>query len=762
MAIQDKTDYYWNWILAWAPNNLYYDFINVDVCHVPYARAHRNSSFFLKTRLWYAINVSYSNLFWSWYTQIKWEPREVTDTHIIRDDKCDKSKWTVYVMSKSPTGTSKRIFYASITDWCVWNFREVHHSEVGVDKCWDWKFLVTNFVRWEERFALIDDEWDAESASWNDWIQINKVIWGRTYWYFYDESVKNWEYSFNMSWEKHINIWDYIVVYGSLNRGWDGIATQVRYVTWIDSEWRLEVNEPWLWLPVTDIDPDTDEVWWGWLRYTIYSDWWETVWYTWENNITILTNDDSDGKIVISDVWWEWQIIWTADANDKVFILLENWYVWYTSTTWWYNKFMFNESMFAWTDKIALTAYRDILVAFWRQRISAWVPDEKNIYYTMYNQSVSIWIRSRYAFAEQEWVLFFVTNDKRLFKIWISDSVGRYMLDCEDVGEFINWKLSTLVNSDEVYISNGGNELKVFINSRNYPYKQVEDYDEYNLVKWNNVLTHIFKYDNLFKVWTEDFVPNFRITGYKDWIYIWEHWLYDRVNRWANYVNAPVDVPWTGYNTPVIARISAYLIENEIISWQDTSPRLYNLAKLNRLITTLWPWIYSNSTKIRVTSYRHWIWAQYEFPVSPEWNDWLWRMTDLYSNNEVEMSDCLKSSFESAIQDSQTEYKNICGEDNPRLVSYVPQSPWCESVMEYLSLDYWACLNNSFYKFAPTMPLTTNLGENQNYSTQIKLELIWGEWDIICFWWWLAEMFIAPMFTTWSDWEYELKPVTSC
>jgi hypothetical protein len=51
MAQQDKTDWYWNGELAGAVNNLYYDLINVDVCHVPYATNHRNSSFFLKTRL---------------------------------------------------------------------------------------------------------------------------------------------------------------------------------------------------------------------------------------------------------------------------------------------------------------------------------------------------------------------------------------------------------------------------------------------------------------------------------------------------------------------------------------------------------------------------------------------------------------------------------------------------------------------------------------------------------------------------------------
>ena len=54
MAQQDKTDWYWNGVLAGAVNNLYYDFINVDVVHTPYSSNYRNSSFFLQTRMNYA------------------------------------------------------------------------------------------------------------------------------------------------------------------------------------------------------------------------------------------------------------------------------------------------------------------------------------------------------------------------------------------------------------------------------------------------------------------------------------------------------------------------------------------------------------------------------------------------------------------------------------------------------------------------------------------------------------------------------------
>jgi hypothetical protein len=94
---------------------------------------------------------------------------------------------------------------------------------------------------------------------------------------------------------------------------------------------------------------------------------------------------------------------------------------------------------------------------------------------------------------------------------------------------------------------------------------------------------------------------------------------------------------------------------------------------------------------------------------------------------------------------------------------YIAQnSPWCEDYDELITESHWVCINDKIYELASTMPLVTDLWENQDYCTQIKLELIWWKGDIICFGWRLAEMFIAPLFTTWPDWEYQLQPNTNC
>ncbi|MBO7716553.1 MAG: hypothetical protein J6S85_23510 [Methanobrevibacter sp.] len=87
MAQQDKTDWYWNGVLAGAVNNLYYDFINVDVVHVPYATTHRNSSFFLQTRRAYVPSAK-----WDKFATDTHRDWDVVDIKYIWRDSCSKDE----------------------------------------------------------------------------------------------------------------------------------------------------------------------------------------------------------------------------------------------------------------------------------------------------------------------------------------------------------------------------------------------------------------------------------------------------------------------------------------------------------------------------------------------------------------------------------------------------------------------------------------------------------------------------------------------
>ena len=785
MAQQDKTDWYWNGELAGAVNNLYYDFINVDVCHVPYATQNRNSSFFLKTRLSYKIDTS-----WSEWTDTAWW--EVVDIKIIWDDNCNEEKWIVYALWKK--AKSKAIFAAPITDWCVWKFfncsenctpswgdEDVYDECPDMDNiewCWDWRLFTTDFVKWSryDWEQLVKKTWEEELVSvWvYTWIQINRYNLWTTLWYFSDEYVENWKWEFKW---KILVPWNYLLVYASANDkdDWSNPTPawypwQVRMITWVEvwSDWitRITVNSPWLWFKVpSDIDDEETIVTkkWRHVSYAVFEDWWEVVGFT-DSNKIYLMNDASDcraTRLYVQDSITKTNIISVTDCNDKIFILTDNWYVHYSKEWIWYNKFFIDDDMFAWADKTSILWYRDMLLAFGRRHIALWVPDEQNRFWTMYNQSTTIGTWSRYSYAEYDWDIVFVSNDKRLLILEIA-STWRYWLNLNDVWSSmrINWKLSMLVPWDEVYVWSEDNNLKIFVNTKPIPYIQSPRYAynaDINTSDWNT-MTHIYKFDTLFRVWTEDHISGILIKWAIEWIFFWEDGIYSRIN-WS------ID-EW-GWD--IIAKINAYLIDNESDwtwvnnSWLSQRPKLHNLAKLNRLITVLWPGEYSNNSKIKITTYSKWIGYTYEVPISWDWNDWLWLMTTYYKKesldyDEREKLECMLST----LQDSQKQYQPNCP-DWEVYRQYVRQErPWCGSYTEMLTESHWVCINDKLYELAPTMPLVTDLWENQNYATQIKLELIWWKGDKICFGWWLAELFIAPLFTKGPDWEYQLQPNTDC
>ena len=768
MAQQDKTDWYWNGELAGAVNNLYYDLINVDVCHVPYATNHRNSSFFLKTRLAYTISEKWDSSETKWY--------EVTDLKILWESTCSNESWWVYALWRKDWN-KKTLFKATIENWCVKNFKRITDPMVQSGTCWDWKLLVTDYVKWEKydinnnhNDILEDDDTSVTPFSWDaSWIQINQYNLWTQIWLFSDENVKNWRYKFKTTWDA-LKQGNYILVYYSNNLDDSGFAWQVRMVTGFDSKGRIVVDAPWLWFKVIDTSDfaewESKEQEWNGLRYAFFTDWWEVVGFTNNKDINLFywpaDTITTDYISVYNQAWLPWtaakgKIIWVASTSSKVFVLTQNWYIHYSKEWYGYNKFFIDDDMFAWPDKIAITAYRDMVLAFGRRHIAIWVPDEQDKFWTMYDQSQTIWLWSRYSFTEYNWYLMFVSNDKRLLTLWIWDTAWRYLLEYKNVEQLIDGKLSSLIPWDEVFLWSDNNDLRVICNKRYEPYEARNWRAD---IKINEVpiSTNIYKYDTLFQVWTEDYIRWHLLKWATEWVYFGEDWIYVRQDKQLDCWDAAFETV-----------INAYLMENESdwVWWNNSRlanrPKLYNLAKLNRIITTLWPGIYSNSSKIRVTAYSKWIWYQYEFPISWDWNDWLWLITSYYTNEwfspeESEKIECMKT----VIQDSQYEYQYNCS-DWDVFRQYIAQhSPWCEDYGELITESHAICINDKIYQIAPTMPLTTSLWENQQYSTQIKLELIWWEWDIICFGWRLAEMFIAPLFSVGPDWEYQLQPETNC
>lgn len=753
MAVQDKTDFRWNGKLSGAVNNLYYDLINVDVVHTPYSTMHRNSSFFLKTRLWFVADNSLKEKLEdddvTWY--------DITDVKIIWDSACEKKDWTVYCMVRS--GLNKYIYRCEIENWCLsgdWTWLDWNPYSVG--SCSDWRFFVSKYSNWENIAPI---SWDSGYVVY-DWIQINKIELWTTYWYLSTKWIEDWDWDEFNRWTNGIQVGDYVVVTNTSNWATSWISWERRQIVWLDDTGtRLLLDAPWSWLSNIDLENATieKEAYWYNVTFRIIRWEWENVWFTDDKNLILVSKDN---QIEFKYRWWGGsKIIWVTEAWDKVFVLLDNWYIHY-NTTWWYDKFLLSDSMDAWVDKSAITSYRDIILAFGNRQIAVWVPDDNNKYWTMYNQSTTIWTWSRYSFAEHDWDIVFVSNDKRLMDLAIDWSVWRYALKMQDIWQMLNSKLSTMFPDDEVFVWSYNNNLRVFVQTKQRPY-YIDDW-EVKKDTSNNSETHIYKFDTLFQIWSEDHVEWMLMSWVTEWLWYWKWWAFLR--KWYKDIAS-----FWGWDY-VKSIINAYLIENEWTA-QEWQPDLFTLAKLNKLITVLWPGIYTDKTKIHIQSYWQWIWLDYYFPVNNtqldddwnviSWNKWVEMISRAYDTwwirPEPVIDDCLLQ----AIQDSQTRYNPKCTDsDKIGLQTLLPDEPWCDGKKEYTVQDHWVCVNDSLYRFAPTMPLVTSLGENQNYSTQIKIELTSEEWDIVCFGGWLAELFIAPIWITWADWEYELSPETEC
>lgn len=765
MANIDKTDFWRNGKLSGAVNLLYSDLLNVDVVKPPYSWWNRNSSFFLQTRLWY-IAEQYVQEYMTRLHSDWWTDWWVTDIDIIYDTNCSEESWTIYMVISNGSWSKKLIVTWRIKDWCFvpWSLAEpnfgMNYDNCG---CWDWKLFKTNSPKWD-RVPITTNDWDTVV-----WIQVNKLEGWVYRGYFTTQWILNW----TDSWTNSVKAWDYLVAIQSSNTDWSWFAWQTRMVTGYSDNWKyLVLDTPWNWFAVADENWNTySEVRWWDVTVRVYRDEWQVMWVSNWNQLLVFTWDSD--YIAYIPTWW--CIISVAESNWRIFALYNNWYVRY-SRVWWRDQFFFDDEMYAGNDKSSLYAYRDFVLAFGKRSISVWTPIEYNntVYYTMYQQSWTMWLKSRYSYWEHDWNLIFVSNDNRLMALWVAATSWKYMLSFEDIWQEIIWgKLANMLDTDEAFIADYDNELRVLIQTKSNPTKEDS----------KNSQTHIYKFDNQFKIWTEDHLENILMKGFKWWIWYWVWWLYIRwlVTEWVDTYNIVQD--WREWQAvdfrqnptllivssmvykpnPVVAKVWAFLIENEQ-TWLSWNPDLFNLAKLNRLIVTLGYGKYSSNTKIKITSYREWIWEITEVDTL-ETNDWIKLISLSYMWEDLDEYPELKAKKQCLIDtiwESQSWYLPECTANDVKVTDLIKDIPRCEWSKRINFQDHNICIDSSIYELAPHKPLVIDwLWSTQHYSSQIKLEIISKSWDILNFGWFLAELFIAPIGDKWADWENSVE-LSSC
>jgi hypothetical protein len=749
MANIDWTDMRWNGKLSWAVDLLYYDKVNVDITHPPYSWRDRNSSFFFRTRKWYQADWTIER-YLSRYVDTE---REIKDIKIVWEDTCTKNNWNVYYLCVSTDWLYKEVLIQDIIDWCA-DTDEEHIKWIGRlprrwCTCWDDRLFTTTYVKWKPyRFLQNVDtkEFDDESSTW---IQINRKEWWVVRGYMFDEDINSWEFKYAA-----IPVWAYVVAYMSTNVDGSWFCWQVRTVVWVSKWWEIMLNEPWLWF--SDLLDDNEEVRWWWISYKIFTDWWDVVWFTSYWWVEVIVDPDNiaswERVLQMCDFHqWTWGcIISTTSDTNRMYFLYENGYIHYGGI--WMNKFFstVDDAIYAGKDKTSITIYRDTILAFWRKNIAVWLWDSTWQYAQMYRQSASIWLKNRYAYWEYNWDMLFVSNDNRLLALQFESNAWTHMLNFEDVWAYANPFLKAMLPTDEVYLWVDNNQLRIFINSRS-------SIDRDNL----NSRTTILKYDTIFQTWTVDELKYFIIRWCYEWLYYWDS-VYVR-NWWedSQYDSTTNDYIPREYTV----HISAFLLENEN-NWMANeygSADLFHLAALQKVILLLWTWRYTDElTKLKITEWRWWWGRQYEINCL-ENNDWVKMIWYAYNGEQldeefIKKKQCVLDS----LNDGSKQIRAKCSEWH-KIQDPIKQIPWCEFDQDVQFWEHNVCINDEIYELAPTMPLTINLWDQENYNSGIKLELISQNWDVINFWWFMAQLHFATLWSSiWWDWEYQIDIDTGC
>lgn len=743
MASLEWTQLWWNGKLNSSSDLLYYDKINVDVVHPPYATRDRNSSFFLKTRRWYKADEDIQK--WL-FENNNWKQYDVVDVDILWEDKCEEKNWTVYYMCISQQWDEKIILSRIIKGWLIDNNINMVYKTFQYCKCADEKFFKTSYVKWNAK-KLYESWWN---SFWEKGIQINRIEWWAMRWYFTDVNVKEGKEKYDWIW---IMPWDYLVVYGSENWNDDWFCWQIRTITGYNSiTWEFALDSAWSWFQ----DWESEVQWWN-LSYKIFSDWGEVIWFTSWRGVSIITNESD--TLTLCDFGKPKNnaecIIASAATTDRVFFLYDNWWIhfWWV----WRDKFFDSwDAMFCWEDKYNIECYRDFILAMGSKKMAVAVADTTGQYYRMYNQSSTIWLKNKNAYWEYNWDFLICSNDNRLLALKIASNVWQYMLEYEDIWQYINPYLHAMLETDKCYIWVDNNKLRVFINT-------LSDVDRDS----HNSRTLILKYDTIFWVWTCDKIWEAIIRWVNEWFFYWDNvytkfWDKDVVYR---EFNGELERKEITYNI----WISAFLLENEE-NWMSANWRnadLFSLAMLNKLILLLWMWRYDNSnTQLKITEYRNGY--GYEQVISSlTSNDWLNNVWAAYEWTPIELSECILSDIKdgsNAIRTSCEEWHKIQRTIPLREMYYNDDTSQTFTYAErdYQLTDHRVCVNDEVYKMAPHMPLTIELWDQERYNSQIYIELVSNSDDVVNFWWFLAELSLAKLWYKWADWEYLIEVESGC
>ena len=691
----------WNWRLAGTPNAVYYDFVNVEPSAPAFSKRKRNQSFFLNKRKWY----KRINFWWEWLEQ--YSTRNVKDVQRISDISCGGGECYNFFLLVNPSWDKMTVLFANCDNcdeeepqFCQIEFTDddgTTKNEFRTCDCATNKFVITDFAKWKPR----DMDWAGKLIG-TDWVQINYSPWSDT------PALGRFSWNNTFAWDQTVTLGDYLYVWKSRNQDGDWYCGQVRQVLWYETpagqDNYLRVSSPWLWFA-------TDQTEWPNLTFSVFPERWKVIWfYTFDGlylihyaEQTASTCDSFVSLVCDYGTSFTWSKKCASNIVEhlwRVNILFDNGYnaFWESS----YNKFFITTDTQAYlgADKITTASFRNYLLSFGESTISTTVFDWSSAFTT--ELSTNVGIRSSNAHTQFDNSFYFIWNDKRLHTLSIKSDWTAFLLELDDMSDFIRGELDLIQDSDEVFITADGRRMIIFICWSN---------------GWSfNSKTKMLIFDRDYNLRHKHYVCCGAINWFAYDYYFWD-WLYRYC--WNQ------DCNWEY----VESKIVAFVWEEEPNGMEFM---MFKRKKLNRAKVLLWSGIYTNeNTQLTVTMYRNGNKMSYvvddieNISRIDQWNK-------LAQWTPIEPSECLTSDmWDCFVFDRPCEWSQFSEAD-----MVASSQCWCPEEKASYD-DYCNCVDDAqWYFLSEVYPLFVplrDIRESDLYRVELRS---WG-WDQLSFGWFL-------------------------
>ena len=694
--------------LLWNPNLIYDEIVNFDVTKLPYAKGKDNRWYSITKRKWYVIDV--------FSATTASDRRWTSDIKRVSKNTCGTGWYDLYMYQVTPDRTKYRVIKK--VWWTPDNYQILNSWSRCV--CTYDRFFQFPFISWD---AVEFTTWWGDQSVW----VASQEWWDR----IYDNNI-------DLS---SVNIWDYIVVYGSINSTWDGIIWQVREIV---GKWTVDpdIDKSWyntyiqLWLPLTNFPSETTFA--EWLQYKIYPEFKSTIWYTSAEWIHVISMQESVGNIGNSPSLWQVCIESVQVYDNRINYFTEtgfNFFGWQGFDILSFNSDNTND-FWQWT--LSTFAYNNFLLAFWKDSIKYSVSAEwDQLSFTI---SDEVGIKSKYAYWLIDNNILVMTRDNRLAFLGLKWDGSKIYLERQPINDFIRHHLDNMKEDDEVFIHEWDNNIYIFITTKSYPQNIRNDMTKVLILDKDFQLRHHHEICHSVLTW----VKNGYFFG--DWLYGYfgdRDFTLDGVNQALEY--------------EIKSRISAYIGEqhnNDLTSSEWNHYRLMMKKGLKWIKFLLGSGIYTDwNTKIKIDTYRDWY--KYEkLYDTVEWVEWVDNWNDYYKWETITPSECFVDDMEEcdnierdcewAIYNDQ----DIQPHDDPFIYLYDNWTNFDYPIDEVRwdlpkIPDYCVCYDSRAYALSPFYNLY--LFPKTKPADLYKITLYSEGYDRINFMWMVAEFMVEEI-----------------